>query len=237
MNRTEAARLLLYAAAFDNRRPSEAAAQAWADALPDVPLDDDARAAIARYYATPPKNPDDRRWIQPHDIRTHRRAIRSARAEHFVYTPPTDDNDPRYLDRYRRQLNAVASGQVPAPPALPMRGAPHRNVTEALAGIGRPIPDEIDAVRRPGPLGVECPRCQAPIGRPCRLPGATQRTGIGKERPTPHPARIRAADPDHADRPEDPAEIERRRQAARRALAELPDDYRAEPNDGFQRRA
>lgn len=237
MNPTEAARLLAYAAAFDNRRPSEAAARAWADALPDIPADDDARAAIARYYATPPKNPDDRLWIQPHDVRTHRRAIRSARAEHFAYTPPTDDNDPRFLANYRRQLDAVASGQVPTPPALPMRGGPHPSIEGRLAGAVRGLPDEIEAVKRPGPLGVECPRCKAAIGRPCRLPGATQRTGIGKERSTPHPDRIRAADPQHAEPAEDPAEIERRRQAARRALAELPDGYRPEPPDDFRRHA
>lgn len=234
MNPTDAAKLLAYASAFDNRRPSEAAAQAWADALPDIPADNDARAAIARYYATPPKNPDDRLWIQPHDVRTHRRAIRSERAEHFVYTPPADDHDPRFLTNYRRQLDAVASGTVPPPAELPMKGGPHPLTANGLPDVGRTIPDDIDAVRRPGPLGIQCPTCNAPIGRPCRLPGATQATGIGKERPTPHRARTRAADPAHADQPEDPTEIERRRHAARTALARLPEGTVIEPNDGFR---
>jgi hypothetical protein len=237
VNPTDAAKLLAYASAFDNRRPSEAAAQAWADALPDIPADHDARAAVARYYATPPKNPDERLWIQPHDVRTHRRAIRSERAQHFVYQPPAVESDPRYLTNYRRQLNAVASGHAPAPQALPMRGGPHPAITDALAGIGREVPEEIAAVKRPGPLGVECPTCAAPIGRPCRMPGATLTTGLGKERPTPHRARFRVVDPSRVERPEDPAEIERRRAAARAALQRLPEGVVIEPNDGFRDRS
>ena len=57
MNPTEAAELLGHAAAFDNRNPSAAAAVAWASALHDIPLDNDAKAAVAAYYTTAPQNP------------------------------------------------------------------------------------------------------------------------------------------------------------------------------------
>lgn len=187
MNPREAARLLGHAAAFDNRKPSEAAAVAWSVALSDVPLDEDALAAVARFYGTPPPRPGERLWIQPHDVRTHRRAIRSARAEHFVYAPPAvDESGERYLARYRQQLEGVASGRVPAPSDAPkLTGPPHEEVAKRLRGFGREVPD-VAEVKRPGPGGLECPKCSAPIGRPCRLPS-------GRERGKPHPARVAAA--------------------------------------------
>lgn len=236
MTPAEAAKLLGHCAAFDNRTVGETAARAWATALRDVPFDPDTLDAVARYYGTEPRKDGERLWIQPHDIRTHRRAIRSERATGFLYEPPAGQlEDPAYLRRYRRQLDAVASGQQPAPTGRPaLDGPPHPDVAERLAEIGRTVPGEDEGVRRPGPLGIECPKCHAPIGRPCRFPGATVRTGIGKERPTPHPARIRAVKGD-TEPTETAEDIERRRRAALQALARLPDGYRPEPRDGFQR--
>lgn len=187
MNRAEAAELLGHAAAFDNRTVGIVDATAWAAALPDVPLDADTLAAVARFYGTPPKDPNQRLWMQPHDVRTHRRAIRSERALGFVYQPPLDAESGRtFLARYRAQLEAVASGRAPAPAGTPvLEGGPHESVAKRLAGFGREVPSEPDGRR--GALGVPCPRCDAPIGRSCR-------TSVRRRRMAdPHPARIDAA--------------------------------------------
>lgn len=188
MTPAEASDLLSRCAAFDNRKPSLVAAQAWANALHDVPLDQDTFAAVDQFYATPPAKPGERLWIQPHDVRAHRRQIRADRTANFVYEPPAGDEDPAFLTRFRAQLAAVASGIVAAPSTAPaLEGGPHPDVVRALEGVGREVLDDdedqaaVAAVRRPGPLGRECPKCSASIGRPCRTPG-------GKER-VPHPAR------------------------------------------------
>lgn len=231
MNSTEAVRLLMHAAAFDNRQPSEAAAQAWAASLRDVPADDDAFAAIARYYGTPPTRPGERLWILPADLRSHRQAIRNERLHGFQYQPQPGDDDPRtYLANYRAQREAVAAGQQPAAPdTRQLAGNPHPTVARALADVGRPVPtkDEPEQPQRRGPLGVRCPTCTAPIGRPCRTPGTT--CGRGRERP-PHSARTRAArglpppDPD-ATR----AEEQRRRAASRRLAHTAPKTPEEQP--------
>src|SRR5207247_5797134 len=87
MNPREAAELLGHCAMFDGRKPSQGAAVAWASALHDIPLDADAKAAVAAYYSTPPKDPDAKLWILPHHVRTLRSKIRSQRLENFQYEP------------------------------------------------------------------------------------------------------------------------------------------------------
>lgn len=215
MTPEEAARLLAACAAFDNRQPSEIAMRAWAKALHDLPLDQDCFDAVARFYATPPKEPGQRLWIQPHDVRTHRQAIRNERLENFTYDGDPDETPAQYLARRRAMLDAVASGRVAAPDTAPaLTGGPHRSVARELEGIGRQVPEEdedLREVRRPGPLGVECPVCKAPIGRPCKT--------VLRSKPakTIHPARRRVAkgEPAYSEAPE---EIERRRQAAARLV-------------------
>ncbi|MEU5425147.1 hypothetical protein AB0H73_06010 [Streptomyces olivoreticuli] len=219
MTPTDAARLLAHAAAFDNRQPSRAANSAWSAALHDVPLDDDALAAVARYYGTPPKTPGQRLWIQPHDIRTGRQAIRAERLETFVYEGDPDESAKQYLARRRSQLAAVASGQVAPPPDRPaLDGPPHTQIKDLLEGIGQRIPDDdIQRVRRPGPLGIECPTCHVPVGRPCRTPGGKprraahgQRSAAAQGRPLPDPA-------------VEEREIARRRDVSRRYLGTASD--------------
>lgn len=203
MNPTEAAELLGHAAAFDNRNPSAAAAVAWASALHDVPLDADARAAVAVYYTTAPKDPNDRLWILPHHVRTLRSKIRSARLENFQYEPVAGETDAEFLARYRGQVQAIASGRVPAPAGrLALSGGPSKEFVRELEARGwegnRTVPDSdeealVDTVRRVGPLGVQCPACGAVIGRPCKTPGGTRKHVLGRPRPKPHSARLRAA--------------------------------------------
>jgi hypothetical protein len=205
VNANEAAELLGHCSGFDNRKPSLAAAVAWASALHDIPLDADAKAAVAAYYSTPPQNPNDRLWILPHHIRTLRSKIRSKRLENFQYEPVSDETVEEFMDRYRGQVQAIASGRVQAPSGrLMLEADPKRDreFVKELTARGwegnRSVPGSEDealagTVRRAGPLGVECPACQAAIGKPCKTPGATDKHPLGKPRLTPHGARQRAA--------------------------------------------
>lgn len=206
MNAAEAAELLMHAAAFDNRNGSMAAAKAWAAALHDVPLDNDARAAVASYYTTPPKDPEARLWILPHHVRSLRSKIRSARLENFQYEPLPDESPAEFLARYKGQVQAIASGRVAAPSGRPaLEGGPSKQFVAELEArgweVGRAIDGEdaaaelVDSVRRSGPLGIECPveACKAAIGRPCKGPGGSEKQPMGKPRLNPHRARVRAA--------------------------------------------
>ncbi|MFF4403666.1 hypothetical protein [Streptomyces sp. NPDC001404] len=232
MNPTEAAELLAHAAAFDNRNGSAAAAKAWAAALHDVPLDNDARAAVAIYYTTPPRDPDAKLWILPHHVRTLRTKIRSQRLENFQYEPVDGETVPEYLARLRGRTAAIASGRVAAPPRrLALEGGPPKEFVAELEArgwqVGRNVPEDealADGIRRSGPLGVECPACGAAIGRPCKTPGGTEKQPLGKPRTTPHSARLRAADGTPEAPPEERAAQEQRiRQMSARHLAREAD--------------
>lgn len=232
MNRREAAELLGHCSAFDNRQPSEAAATAWASALHDIPMDNDTRAAVAVYYTTPPQDPNQRLWILPHHVRTLRAKIRSKRLENYQYEPICDETTGEYLARYRGQVQAIASGRVAAPSGRPaLEGGPSKEFVEELEArswqVGREVPDTdeealADTVRRAGPLGIRCPACDAAIGRPCKTPGGTEKHPLGKPRPKPHSARIRAAAGQPEMTPEQrAAEEQRRREVSRRALTRM----------------
>jgi hypothetical protein len=202
VNANEAAELLAHCSGFDNRQPSIAAAKSWAQALHDVPYDQDARDAVAAYYTTPPQNPNERLWILPHHVKSLRSKIRSKRLENFQYEPVDGETVPEYLARLRGQTQAIASGRVPAPSGrLALEGGPSREFVAELEARGwqglKAVDDEetelVDTVRRSGPLGVECPACHAAIGRPCKTPGGTDKQPLGKPRANPHGARLRAA--------------------------------------------
>ncbi|MFE2324643.1 hypothetical protein ACFXD5_12110 [Streptomyces sp. NPDC059385] len=244
MNRSEAAELLGHCAAFDNRKESVAAATAWASALHDVPLDADTRNAVSTYYTTAPKDPDAKLWILPHHVRTLRSKIRSARLENFQYEPVEGESTAEYLARYRGQVQAIASGRVPAPASrLAIEADPAGRFMRELEARGwegnrrvdedeRPVEAElIDSVRRSGPLGLVCPTCQAAIGRPCKTPGGSEKQPLGKPRAKPHTARLRAAAGRSDQTPEQRAAEEQRiramsaRHLARQAAAEddIPD--------------
>lgn len=222
MTPSEAAQLLGHCAAFDNRTVGTSDARAWAAALHDMPLDDDTLAAVARFYGTPADKPSDRLWIQPHNVRAHRAAIRRERLGDTLpaYEPPPEsETGAEFVARRRAQLEAVAAGRLAAKPIGCLTGGPAPEVAKRLKGIGREVPsvdkEEPDpGVKRPGPLGVKCPKCRAAIGRPCRTPG-------GKERPV-HPARV-ATFKGEPLATESDDEIARRREASRRHLAQMPE--------------
>lgn len=230
MNREEAAELLGHCAAFDNRKPSVAAATAWASALYDVPLDDDAKAAVASYYTTAPQDPNAKLWILPHHVRTLRTKIRNARLENFQYEPVGDESVPEYLARLRGQVRAIASGRVAAPSGrLALEGGPTQRFMQELEARGwkgaRTVPDSdeeslADTVRRSGPLGVECPMCGAEIGFPCKSGRGSEKQPLGRPLAKPHSVRIRAASGEPQLTVEQrAAEEDRIREASRRALA------------------
>lgn len=207
MTPSEAAQLLGHCAAFDNRTVGKVDARAWAAALHDVPFDEDAVAAVAAFYGTPPKDPSQRLWIQPHNVRTGRSRIRSVRLENFQYEPVADETPAEFLTRYKGQVQAIASGRVAAPSDRPaIEGGPSKKFMAELEAHGwqglRAVPESeeeaareelIETVRRSGPLGIECPACGAAIGRPCKSPGASDKQPMGKPRQKPHSARLRAA--------------------------------------------
>lgn len=219
--------LLGLAAARDQRTTGDADALAWHADLNTAGINYvTASAALSRFYVDQAALPTDRRYrATTPDIIAIARKIRTERLEGFVYEPPPGDSDPHYLERLRTQRAAVADGLREADPS---RGAIEANpqAMEAItAGIGRVVPDEIAAVKRPGPLGIECPKCHAPIGRRCRLPG-------GNERPA-HPVRASAASGEQsAPAEQQQAEIERRRAISRNAV---PPGTRIEPDDDFKR--
>lgn len=183
----------------------------------------DANDAMVEFYGVDqPAIPREHRFrITAADIIATSKKIRSERLKNWTYQPPpTDDDDPRFIERYRGQLGAAASGMTPAPNGTPMlEGGPHKSIAAGTQGIGRPVPaeDPIATVRRAGPLGVECPECKAPIGRRCR------NGGLGKPRRMSHGLRLALAAgkplPDQADRAAAERELERRL-AVSRALAE-----------------
>lgn len=223
MNPSQAAELLGYCAAFDNRTVGTVDARAWAAALHDVPLDADALAAVARFYGTPPDKPGERLWIKPYDVRAGRLAIRKGRLGETLpaYQAPAElETGSEFIARRRAQLDAVASGRITGKPVGQLTGGPAPAVAAELdrrfGTIGRTIPDanadeEVAAIRRAGPLGVECPVCTAPIGHRCRIgtPGDDRRP---RELSRPHPARARVANGEPA-AIETAEDIERRRTA------------------------
>lgn len=235
MNPREAAELLGHCSAFDNRKPSQGAAMAWAAALHDVPFDTDAKAAVAAYYTIPPQNPNERLWILPHHVRTLRTKIRDKRLENFQYEPLPDETVGEYLARYRGQVQAIASGRIAAPPGrLALEGGPSKEFMAELEARGwegnrtvdedddEPAAELIDTVRRAGPLGVACPMCAAEIGCPCKSSCATKKHPLGRPLAKPHTARIRAASGEPQQSPEERAAEETRiRAASARALQRL----------------
>jgi hypothetical protein len=199
MNPSETVMLARYVKALcPQQKFDEYTPDAWHDVLGDFSLAD-ARAAAAAVAKRQP-------FVSPAEIIGEIKRQRGARADSFqgpglpAEIPDADPDDVRgYMAALRAQRTRAADGLELKP----------RKMAELLAGVGREIPPEVAAVKRPGPLGTECPNCSAAIGRPCRTPG-------GKER-TPHSARLGEVG-------DEQAEMERRKAASARHLAREAED-------------
>lgn len=215
--------LLALAAARDQRTVGDADVLAWHADLNKARVSyDDAAEAITQFYAVelPGITRENRFRVTATDVIDLAKKARATRLEHFSYEPPAGDRerDPKFIERLRGQLQAVASGAAPAPTVeLLLTGGPHPAIEARVQDIGRQVPPSDDKdtfVRRPGSLGVECPTCKALIGRPCKTPGKAKRG--------PHEARRAAAGLPGASAPMPPeqaaAETERRRIASQTLL-------------------
>lgn len=115
MNKADAAKLLAFAAAFDQRTIGDADVHAWALALADLPWDDTAREAIAAFYGTtgPHGAPEERRFIQPHHVRTGRARIRHDRLARIVEPAPNHVEGVTSAQELRALRRAIADGEIP----------------------------------------------------------------------------------------------------------------------------
>lgn len=227
MTPADAAELLTLAAAFDRRTVGEADARAWAAALHTLPLDQDARAAVARHYSETDK------WLTPAHVRQQRTKIRAERvaAANVVYDGDPNETGAESIARRRALLTAVADGRIapqnialavghsPDRPALPAgatREEREQAAAERLAELGdyvpRTVADQLDEQRptrttrerlaaegRPDPLAVPCDACHAEPGHPCRnIRLAPDGARKTSPRRSPHPTRLDLATAHHA---------------------------------------
>lgn len=198
MNTDDALVLLALAASIDNRKPSRAAGEQWAHALSDIPLDPDCKTAVTLYYGTA-GDVGERRWLQPHHVRTIRASIRADRIDqsHALYEGQPSEGPAEFLDRRRAQLAAAAEGHLGTQPIrAALNGPPHPAVGEHLGHAVQYLPDLIRAdleATVPGwakraekdELAIACPveLCRARPRRDCTRP-------TGARRKTSHPSRI-----------------------------------------------
>ncbi|MFF5790223.1 hypothetical protein ACFY8P_35285 [Streptomyces sp. NPDC012693] len=220
MTPADAAELLVLAAAFDRRTVGEADARAWAAALHSMPLDDDARAAVARHYG------ETDRWLTPAHVRQQRAKIRAERLDSttVIYDGVPGETGKESILRRRALLVAVADGRITPPsapralgfsddrpvlalPAGATREEREEFAAERLAALGdyvpRDVEDDLLDVRprrralaeedQVDPLTVPCPyeHCRADVRKPCKK-GDRRRTECA-----PHPSRIDLATTRH----------------------------------------
>lgn len=112
MNKADTAELLAFAAAFDQRTIGNADVEAWTLVLADTPWDDTTREAIALYYRTAPQNPEERRFLQVHHVRTYRSRVRQRRFDHVREPVPNTVEGVHYCDELRAVRTAIADGRI-----------------------------------------------------------------------------------------------------------------------------
>ncbi len=108
----------------------------------------------------------------PADIKRRVAAVRADAARDLqgpgqpAEVPDADPDDiPAYLAALRAQRIRGAEGGA----------LKQRPVLALLAGVGQPVPGELEAGRRPGALGVRCDTCRAAIGHRCKTPSKKPR--------------------------------------------------------------
>lgn len=236
----QAGELLGLAAARDQRTVGDADILAWSEDLTAAGISvDDARAAIGAFYQEMARRPRQERYrATPIDLIDIARRARRERLANLRYDGDPDETTSQYLARLRGRIAAVADGRIGPDTGLRALGpgtpAQQKRLVRELAAVGRDIPAEEQPdgesapplrVARLGPLSVRCPTCRAPVGRKCRA-------GTTAHPRRPHRDRIdaaRAAAGQPVPEREDPAEIERRRAASARFLAEPNQTERTTP--------
>lgn len=111
MNQSEAGIVLAKCSAFDSRKPSAAAAQAWAEALDPTVTVQDALNIVISHYAK------SRDWIMPADINQQSKALQRARWEkfktdHWNLYPDDPELTPQQINDWQRSLMAAVKSGV-----------------------------------------------------------------------------------------------------------------------------
>lgn len=105
----------------------------WHEDISDLDFGD-ACEAVARHFRQTPDT-----WLKAGHVRAIVRKIREERLGGFQYVAVAGDDDPKvYLECYRAQREAVASGRREAAPALP--DVPRRDVAAILAAAFPAMP-------------------------------------------------------------------------------------------------
>lgn len=79
-------------------------------ALADIPLDATVKEAVIAFYSGPGR--DERRWMQPHDLRSARKKIRADRLARITLPPPNDTPGVSYPEELRALERAVGDGRI-----------------------------------------------------------------------------------------------------------------------------
>ncbi len=153
----EAAGLLSYAAATDNREVTETAAHAWAAALDDKVTPRDGKAAIDAHRSTSVD------WLMPAHINAEVRRIRRQRLDGMETPQPPEALDgipARELAWQREYRRAVGDGSTEADA-----------LTAACNAVGIPVPKPLEIATRPPELTVahrkqcDCGCLERPLSR------------------------------------------------------------------------
>jgi len=133
--------LLGIASTFDNRKPDETAAQAWALALDGYRFED-CREVIVEHYRR------SREWLMPVDVITAVKRLREKRLTAVVEPTPPPELGPIMANLWlRERRREIADGEyvAPEPPVLPRRDV------AALGHVGHPV----NGARRPANFTTE----------------------------------------------------------------------------------
>lgn len=171
MNKAETAQLLTLLAAFDQRTLDQTDVEAWHMALKDVPLDESTKDAVAAFYGD--SGGEERRFMQPHNLRTGRKRLRADRLEKITPRPaPNAVEGVSSPEEERAVIRAIGDGVIssqadaeaytawggslhvaylredlPALERMPRLALTARPVKELIAGVF-PAPEGLKEARR-----------------------------------------------------------------------------------------